>query len=160
MLKKIVWTLLAGMFMAHPGRAEDNFTLKGILLEPPKCGFNGGLSALVKFGERVGVNKVDGSNYKQKLPYLMYCEEESKPWDMALVLTGSVTSYDNAAIQTNIKDLGIRLLINGQPFAVDQPVPMVFSKPPLIEAVPVKKPGSTLSTGAFEATATIGINYQ
>lgn len=151
---------MAGIAISHCGHAEDNFSLRGTLLEPPKCGFNGGLTTLVDFGNRIGVNKVDGTNYKQKIPYLVYCEAESKPWDTSFVLTGTATSYDNAAIQTDIEDLGIRVLINGQPFTIEQNVPIDFSKPPLLEAVPVKKPGSTLTSGAFEAVATIRINYQ
>lgn len=152
--------LLVGLSFSQTIRAEDNFTLKGTLLEPPKCGFNGGMNSLVEFGNRIGVKKVDGINYKQKIPYLMYCEPESKPWEMAFILTGIVTDYDDAAIQTNIDGLGIRILINGKPFKVDKLAPIDFSKPPLLEAVPVKRPGSTLTAGAFESMATIGINYQ
>lgn len=159
-MKRMIFLLLVGIFFSQIVWSEDNFTLKGTLLEPPKCGFNGGMNTLVQFGNRIGVNKVDGTNYKQKIPYLMYCEAESKPWDMAFVLTGITTSYDNAAIQTNIEDLGIRILINGQPFTVDKLMPIDLSKPPLLEAVPVKKPGVKLTAGAFEAVATIGINYQ
>ncbi|WP_421671714.1 fimbrial protein [Rahnella sp. EDr1-12] len=160
MIKMIILMFTVSISFSLTVKAEDNFSLKGTLLEPPKCGFNGGLQTLVEFGNRVGVNKVDGINYKQKIPYLMFCEAESKPWDMAFILTGITTSYDGAAIQTNIDDLGIRLLINGKPFSVGKLVPIDFSKPPLLEAVPVKRPGSTLTAGAFEAVATIGINYQ
>lgn len=149
--------LMIALLMSTNGWADDNLILQGTLLEPPDCTFNIGV---VDFGERVGVNKVDGKNYKQTINYSLVCEADLEPWAMSLFLTGEVTPYDNAAIQSNMDDLGIRLLIDGKPFMTNILMPFNPDKLPVIEAVPVKKPGSTLTAGAFSAAATLWINYQ
>lgn len=141
------------------GHAADNLILKGTLLEPPPCEFNMGETSQVNFGDRVGVRKVDGKNYKQRVNYKFVCDADLKPFLVTLLLTGETTSYDNAAIQSDRDNLGIRMLIDGQPFTANMQVVMVHGRLPVIEAVPVKKPGSTLTAGAFSAAATIRVNY-
>ncbi|HDL7412801.1 TPA: fimbrial protein, partial [Yersinia enterocolitica] len=64
------------------------------------------------------------------------------------------------AIQTDVQHLGIRILKNGIPFALNTRVAYDKNNPPELKAVPVKATGSTLSEGSFEATATLLVDYQ
>jgi type 1 fimbria pilin len=152
--------LLLGALFGSPLWAADNLLFSGTLIEPPPCKINDGGTVDVNFGERVGVKKVDGVNYLQAMGYRISCEPGASGLDMTLTLSGQPTGYDTAAVRTNLADLGIRVLQNGKPFTLNQPIGIDPNSPPLLEAVPVKTPGATLKEGAFVATATLQANYQ
>lgn len=149
--------LVLGLLFSLPLSAVDNVLFRGTLIEPPACTIN---DVDIDFGDRVGVKKVDGVNYLKTIDYLISCEPGAMGLDMTLTLSGQKTSYDDAAIQTNVADLGIRVLHNGQPFTLDTPIDVDPNNPPTLEAVPVKTPGATLSERAFVATATLQAQYQ
>ncbi|RJF55499.1 fimbrial protein [Serratia inhibens] len=143
-----------------PLRAEINTIFYGALNEPPPCIINNGELVDVDFGDRVGVRKVDGQNYIQTVNYRITCESGISGMAMGLKLTGNATGFDSAALQTNITDLGIRLLQNGQPFVLNQRINIDAANPPVLQAVPVKKQGVELKAGAFTVTATLLADYQ
>ncbi|MEY0891467.1 pilus assembly protein, partial [Providencia rettgeri] len=62
--------------------------------------------------------------------------------------------------QTNEKNLAIRITQNGQPFEINKPITITPTTPPAIKAVPIKRPGSTLTEGPFSVTATLLAEYQ
>ncbi len=133
---------------------------RGTLIEPPPCTINDDGIIDVNFGDRVGINKVDGVNYRQNIGYRIRCEPGVGKWDMLLSLTGTPATFDEAAVQTDRRYLGIRIYQNAQPFKVGSALPVDPAKPPVLEAVPVGKSGETLTEGAFEATATLRAEYQ
>lgn len=149
--------LVLGWSLSQPLSAADNVQFRGTLIEPPPCTIN---DVDIDFGDRVGVNKVDGVNYMKTIDYLITCEPGAIGLDMTLTLSGEQTGYDDATIQTNVADLGIRVLHNGQPFTLDKPIDVDPKNPPTLEAVPVKTPGATLQEGAFVASATLRAQYQ
>lgn len=153
-------TLNLLLVCSHSLYAADNLLFRGTLIEPPACKINDGGVVDVNFGERVGVKKVDGVNYLQAMGYRITCEPGVTGLDMTLTLSGRKTGYDDAALQTNLADLGIRVLQNGQPFTLDKPIGIDPRNPPKLEAVPVKTPGATLTEGPFVATATLQAQYQ
>lgn len=157
-MRFILWSLL--LVLSHPLHAVDNMLFRGTLIEPPPCKINEGGMVDVDFGDKVGVNKVDGVNYLKALDYRVTCEEGASGMDVVLTLSGQPTFYDGAAIQTDMADLGIRILQNGQPFTLDTPVVIDPKAPPMLQAVPVKAPGASLKEGAFTATATLKAEYQ
>ncbi len=140
--------------------AAENMRFSGTLIEPPPCTINDGGKVDVDFGERVGVSKVDGDNYRQPVNYRISCRPDAGTWYLTLTVVGTAASYDAAAIKSNVEDLAIRLLQNGRLFTLNQPLPVTLNAPPTLEAVPVKRPGATLKEGAFEATATLLAVYQ
>lgn len=155
--------LVVTMGFLPPLLAEDNadMTFRGTLIETPPCTINDGNQVDVDFGERVGVNKVDGVNYRQMLNYQITCEEGgSGTWALTLNLSGTATGFDGQALQTNKENLGIRIYQNDQPFTPESSLAIDLANPPRLEAVPVKNAGSTLAEGAFEAWATLQAVYQ
>ncbi|AHM75628.1 fimbrial protein [Yersinia hibernica] len=139
----------------------DNMLFSGTLINPPPCVINGGNIIDVPFGENLGVNKIDGINYTQNVPYSMTCETVSSSLELGLtIVSASVTTFDPTAIQTDVQDLGIRILKNGVPFALNTRISYDKNNPPILKAVPVKSTGATLSEGSFEATATLLVDYQ
>ncbi|WP_434461847.1 fimbrial protein [Serratia plymuthica] len=137
-----------------------NMSFQGTLVQAPSCEINEGSTIDVNFGDRVGVSKVDGANYLQNIDYRITCEPGATTLELGLRVVGAPTIFDGAALQTNITDLGIRLLQNGLPLQVNQRVVIDPKNPPRLQAVPVKKMGSALPEGVFEVTATLLADYQ
>ncbi|WP_145543136.1 fimbrial protein [Yersinia frederiksenii] len=139
----------------------DDMLFSGSLINPPPCVISGGDIIDVFFGENLGVKKIDGTNYTQNVPYSVTCDPVSGGLELGLtIVSASVTTFDSSAIQTNVQDLGIRLMRNGTPFVLNTRVAYDKNNPPVLTAVPVQAAGATLSEGAFEATATLLVDYQ
>lgn len=156
----MVVLLLSGGYFSPALLAADNLLFHGILIEAPVCIISDNETVDVNFGDKIGVNKVDGVNYRTTIDYLITCDHGASGYDMTLTLSGNKTTYDDAAIQTDHANLAIKVLQNGKPFTLGKPVPIDPKNPPKLEAVPVKTPDSTLIGGAFLATATLAANYQ
>ncbi|HBH7557856.1 fimbrial protein [Serratia rubidaea] len=148
--------------LSTPGRAAENMKFLGTLVEPPACTINNGGNIDVDFGNRVGVKKVDGVNYLQPMNYQITCDPNANAnaWRMTLEIAGKAATYDKAGVVTNVTDLAIQIRQNGVPFELNKPIAINLTNPPQLEAVPVKRAGSTLKEGAFEATATLKAVYQ
>ncbi|WP_273831044.1 fimbrial protein [Serratia bockelmannii] len=153
------WLLVFGA-LSSPGQAAENMKFFGTLVEPPACTINNGGNVDVDFGNRVGVKKVDGVNYLQPMNYQITCDPSANAWRMTLEIAGKAATYDKAGVVTNVTDLAIQIRQNGVPFELNKPIAINLTNPPQLEAVPVKRPGSTLKEGAFEATATLKAVYQ
>jgi type 1 fimbria pilin len=140
--------------------AGGDVAFRGTLLEPPPCTINSGNNITVDFGLKVGIKKVDGINYMQDINYDLVCAPNTHSWVLKLKLTGNSTSFDNAAVQTNINDLGIKILRDGQPFILGSELTITSASKPQLKAVPVQKPGVLLTEGSFEAAVTLQADYQ
>lgn len=70
------------------------------------------------------------------------------------------TTFDGSALQTTAPDLGIRLFQNNLPFLLNTPLDITVSSPPILEVVPVKRPGATLAPARFTAVATLLAEYE
>ena len=139
--------------------ATANVAFNGTLIEPPPCTINDGSTIEVDFKE-VGISKVDGEHYRQPVNYIITCTAGTLPWEMILTVRGTATTFESSAVQSSVVDLGIKLLQNGLPLELNTPLVITPSSPPVLEAVPVKRPGSTLAPGGFTASATLLANYQ
>ncbi|MCP1107088.1 fimbrial protein [Serratia nevei] len=163
MKQRIAITVLLCMLAAAPAWSKNNETgmnFRGTLIEPPPCTVNQGGMVDVDFGDRIGVNKVDGVNYRQQVNYRLQCEPGAANWVLRLSLKGAGSAFDSAALKTNMPDLGIRFYRSGTLLPVGSVIAIDAAAPPLLEAVPVGKAGVKLSQGAFEATATLQADYQ
>lgn len=155
-----ILSILASALPCHPGWAASNMAFNGTLIEPPPCTISDGGIIDVDFQDRVGISKINGVNYLKNIDFSIACNPTTNPWEMRLTVSGIVASYDAAAVQTNINGLGIRLVQNGLPFTLDTPVVITRGSTLVLQAVPVKQPGVTLTEGTFQATATLLAEYQ
>ncbi|AKG68218.1 pilus assembly protein [Serratia fonticola] len=153
---------LAGV--TGPAQAKDgeaDITFHGTLITSPPCTINDDNRIDVDFGERVGINKVDGVSYRQLINYQITCREgDPGQWAMTLSLSGNAAGFDNEALLTDKANLGIRVYQNDQPFTPNTTLKIDRDNPPRLEAVPVKNTGATLTEGTFEAWATLRAEYQ
>ncbi|WP_447881784.1 fimbrial protein [Serratia fonticola] len=153
--------LIAGITPVQAKDGEADMTFRGTLIEPPPCTINDGNQVEVNFGDRVGINKVDGENYRQPLNYQITCDKAiGGTWALTLSLSGSVAVFDSDALLTDKTSLGIRVYQNDTPFTPNSTVKINLDNPPRLEAVPIKQAGATLTEGAFEAWATLRADYE
>lgn len=157
-----ILVLAGGMLLSPWLTAAENMTFHGTLIEHPPCTINSGQPIEIDFGE-VGVNKVDGQNYAQTFTIIYDCEGTST--DKVLRYLGAATTFDTAAVQSNIPEFGIQLQhrIDGvsTPFAVGSTlaIPSYLGASQFI-ATPVKNAaGAELQEGAFTAAATLQLEY-
>lgn len=140
---------------------EVNTVFHGTLIEPPPCTINDGNRVDVDFGERVGIKRVNGVNYRQALNYQIRCESaDSGNWALTLTLSGAEAGFDKEALLTSKANLGIRVYQNDRPFTPGSTLAIDLADPPRLEAVPVQSAGATLTEGAFEAWATLRADYR
>ncbi|HIE1345157.1 TPA: fimbrial protein [Serratia marcescens] len=142
-------------------QTNTDVTYSGTLLDAPPCSLNGGEPIEIDFGE-VGVNKVDGQNYAQTFTVIYECEGTTT--DMVLRYLGAKTTFDTAAVQSNIPDFGIRLQHQKDgvitPFELGSTlaIPSYQGSSQFI-AAPVKNAGAELQEGAFTAAAALQLEY-
>lgn len=139
--------------------AVGDMVFYGTLNYPPACTINNGQRIDIDFGKKVGVNKVDGKNYLQTINYRITCGPGGVGMVLGLTLSGEASSFDSAALQTDVPDLAIRILQNGQPLEINKRLDIALPNPPVLEAVPVKRAGVELPSGAFKVTGTLLAEY-
>lgn len=154
--------VLAGGMLLHPWlAAAENMAFHGTLIDSPPCTINKGEPVEIDFGD-VGVNKVDGQNYAQTFTIMYDCEGLST--NMVLRYLGTATTFDTAAVQSNITNFGIQLQHQKDgvttPFVVGNVlrIPSYLGGSTFV-ATPVKKAGAELQEGAFTSAATLQLEY-
>ncbi|PIF24074.1 fimbrial protein [Candidatus Pantoea floridensis] len=150
----LLWVLI---LLALPLRiqAAVPMNMKGTLLAL-SCKINNEKPVDVSFGDAVGVNLVDGVNYRQKLALEIICTDPPGKL-LHLKFLGNPTDFDPSAIMTNIDDLGIRLLKNDKPILINETLPLDNDRLLEFAAVPVKGVGSQLNGGDFHSKVTLQI---
>nr|WP_024967127.1 fimbrial protein [Pantoea sp. IMH] len=151
--------LLIVNFGASADQTGDTLNVKihGTLRRMP-CVINNDKAIVIDFGN-VGVNKVNGDNYKQSIDYLLECKDPDATANLNMTLRGVQSSYNTGAINTNVPGLGIEILQNGSPVTINKAFVIDYNNPPRLEAVPVSS-GVPLTEGAFNATATLMAEYE
>ena len=147
------------MSLGQVVQAEVGLTIRGVIVAPPSCVINGGSTLNVPFGHDLMTTRIDGVNYKRGVPYTVTCTGHSSD-DMTLKLQGTGASFDTTSLSTNNPDLGIRLFINDSVWPLNTLKNFTFPTLPTMQAVPVKNPGSSLTAGAFSASATLVVAQQ
>lgn len=150
-----VAVLLAG----SSALAVTTVTVKVTVVAPPPCVINGERPIEVNF-EEVVTTRVDGSNYMRDVPYSVECTGATSN-DMVMQIQGTQAGFGNGnVLDTNQANLGIALLNNGNAQPLNSDIKFTYPSLPVLTAVPVKSPGSTLTAGAFSAGATMKVDYQ
>ncbi|HEJ7239682.1 fimbrial protein [Serratia marcescens] len=154
-------SLTAGITPVQAKDGEADMTFHGTLIEPPPCTINDGNQVEVDFDDKVGINKVDGENYRKQLNYQITCDNAvGGNWALTLSLSGSAAGFDSDALLTDKAGLGIRVYQNDKPFTPNSVLKINLANPPRLEAVPIKQAGAKLTEGAFEAWATLRADYE
>lgn len=153
----LLMLLLSGRAVA--AAASSTVTIKVTVVAPPPCIINGDQVIDVDFGSDVVTRRVDGVNYLKAVDYSLECKNDTRN-AMKMKIQGNATAFDSSALQTNMADLGIALKANGSALTVNDWVNFTYPDKPVLQAVPVKRAGSTLNGGGFSAGATLMVAYQ
>lgn len=155
--------VLGGIWSGLPAQA-DNMSFHGRLIEQAPCTVNDNEDVQVEFGD-VQVRLVDGVAYEHTVELVMKCGV-GEIIKVVLTHIGTATSFNPAAVQTNIADFGIQLSVlnnNSGPLNVGS---SVVTHPGdgtpthiMLTVVPVKKAGATLQTGVFNGVSTLRLDY-
>jgi len=161
MLRNKVCCGLAALMFLIPVWASANttVTVKVTVVAPPPCIINDDQTIDVDFGNELLTTKIDGDNYIKTVDYTLECKDSTRN-AMKLKIQGNATTFDASALQTNMADLGVALKANGTVLTVNDWVNFTYPDKPMLQAVPVKRAGSTLSGGDFAAAATMMVDYQ
>lgn len=158
-----LWAALIGgglMWAVSQGvQAETSLTIRAVIIAPPPCVINGGTTLDVPFGNDLLTSRVDGVNYRRNVPYTVTCNSPLSN-ALKLELKGTAAGFDNRVLSTRKPDLGVKLFVNGGDWPLNTAVNFTYPNFPTVQAVPVKRAGSTLTGGAFDATATLVVDYQ
>ena len=149
----LLWAFSQGV------QAETSLTIRAVIIAPPPCVINGGSTLDVPFGNDLLTSRVDGVNYRRAVPYTVTCDS---PFNnaMTLELKGTGASFDSKVLLTRKPDLGVKLFVNGADWPLNTAVNFTHPNFPAVQAVPVKRAGSQLTGGAFDAAATLVVDYQ
>ena len=148
------------LWVASQGvQAETGLTIRAVIIAPPPCVINGGSTLDVPFGNDLLTSRVDGINYRRGVPYTVTC---NSPFSNALTLElkGTGAAFDHRVLMTRKTDLGVKLFVNGADWPLNTAVNFTYPNFPVVQAVPVKRAGSVLTGGAFDAAATLVVDYQ
>ena len=133
---------------------DVSVSIKGVVLMPPPCVVNAGGTLNVPFGAGLLTTRINGVNYRKSVPYTVTCGPQPTHF-MTLKLTGTGAGFDGSSLRTSKSDLAIRLLVGGVAWPLNTTVNFTYPNLPAVEAVLVKKAGSTLTGGTFSAAATL-----
>ena len=149
----LLWAVSQGV------QAETSLTIRAVIIAPPPCVINSGSTLNVPFGNDLLTSRVDGINYRRGVPYTVTCDS---PFSNALTLAlrGTGAAFDSRVLGTRKPDLGVKLFVNGADWPLNTAVNFTYPIFPVVQEVPVKRAGSTLTGGAFDATATLVVDYQ
>ena len=139
--------------------ADVSVSIRGTILPPPPCIINAGSTLDVPFGNDLMTTRIDGVTYQRAVPYTVTCGPQPSN-DMKISLQGTGAGFDSTVLSTSKSDLGIKLLIGGVAWPLNSAVNFTYPTLPIMAAVPVKNPGSTLTGGIFTAAATLVVALQ
>ena len=152
-------TLLALGTTAHPAIAAPFSISVTVILTAPPCVINNNNLIEVNFGNDVLTTLVDGNYKKMQVPYTVQCPPGA-PSAMNIRIEGTGAAFNHNVLTTNITNFGIAISSNGASLPINSSKSFTYPNWPQLEAVPVKRPGATLSGGVFSAGAVMKVEYR
>ncbi|MCG3100571.1 fimbrial protein [Enterobacter sp. DRP3] len=146
---------------ANAAQTGDSYTFKltGRLVKSSWCTVNNDQPITVNFGN-VGVTKVASGQYVQNIQYTLQCQDVTGTSTMAMTLKATASGWDPKAMSTDVSDLGVYILKDGQTMALNTPVAITPGSVPKLQAQLTQNPDTTLPEKAFKATGTLVVEYK
>lgn len=137
--------------------STSTITVKVTITAPP-CEINNNKLIEVDFGNDVLTTRVDGNYKKRTVDYSVQCKGGSSN-SVRMRIDGDGAPFNGEVLATKKTDFGIEILNNGKRMPINRWLNFTYPNWPQLEAVPVKRPGSTLAGGAFSSGATMKVEY-
>lgn len=165
MKNSLVYTVLM-MGVAYQSQAETlkvgdqgtKVAISATIIAPPPCKVNDNNKIEIDF-EKVGVNRIDGINYKKKIDYQVSCEDPGEMRQLAMKVSGAAASFDAKLLKTTSTGLAIKFENESGQISLNTPVNFIYGQTPELYAVLVKDSTVKLTSGDFTSSATLKIDY-
>ena len=138
--------------------ATSTLTVKVTVTSPPPCVINNDQPIVVQFDE-VMTTQVDGTHYRRPVNFTLSCTGGVSN-ALKLQVYQSNVGFDGQVLRTDKAGLGIALLLRGERLAVNSWLNFTYPTKPVLEVVPVRQAGVTLTGGKFSASAILKVAYQ
>lgn len=152
-LLSIVWLWGGGAVYAI-----TTVTISGTIRAVPSCVLNNNLPINVSFGDAVGIENINGKNFKQQVTFSISCKNMIAN-TVKLQIEGSAASFNSDVLGTQVPGLGLEFLLGGSPVSVNQWFSVNYLNLPLLEVVPVMSPNANLQSGKFNGSASLLVSY-
>ncbi|HBT4620625.1 TPA: fimbrial protein [Klebsiella pneumoniae] len=155
--------IINGAYCATKKTDSVHVSIRGVIVNKPSCTINDRETIEVNFGDNIGLNKINGDNFRQPIPYKIICDDHTDSLQLTLKYTGDVADFDadKATVRTfEQSNLGVKLYQNGMPFELGKSINININNIPTLEAVLVRRDGASLLEGEFNAIATLHAEYQ
>jgi len=146
---------LLTLFSTGPVSAVTTVYVEGTVIEPAACTIPGASVIYVDLGQKILSSNIDGTNYLTDFSIPLSCTGSSSGVDMQL--SGDPTTYDTKFMKTNKTDLGVRFLRNSALQPINSWFAVEFNQSVQMQVAPVKRPGSVIPGGSFNAIATVSL---
>jgi type 1 fimbria pilin len=128
--------------------------ITGTVVLPPPCTVNNDKPIDIEFGD-VRTDLIDGETYgSQPVPVSISCQSNPSS-QLQLKMEGVASPLKDSVLATSVNGLGIRMLCNGNDFALNSPVNVNKGDSFVITAVPYTRDSKALEAGEFTAVATL-----
>ncbi|WP_435952415.1 fimbrial protein [Dryocola sp. BD626] len=147
--------------LAISNQAGDSkpFSFQGKISMAADCKVSNDGIINIPFGN-VSIAKIDSGSFVRPIPYDLNCENLLSGNTVALQFIGTKSSFDSDLLGSDVHELGVRILKDGSPMALDIPFTLSDpSKPPKLEVQLVKDPTADLPESPFSATGTLVAIY-
>lgn len=159
LLFSVATAITSAALMSPVVFADATVTVKVTVVSEP-CIINGDNPIDVDFGNDLLTSRVDGVHYMKPVNYTLDCSNATRP-ALKMRITGTAAGFDSNVLQVAEQaSMGVKLLSNGTMLPLNSWLNFTKDSPPVLQAVPVKAAGSTLTAGAFSAAATMTVDYQ
>lgn len=136
-----------------------SYAFSGRLMAATPCTISNDQVIDVPFGN-VGINKLSsGTQYVRAINYQLDCGEMADTNTLKMILKAEPESWDAMAMMTSVDGLGVRILSDGAPMALNTSVTINPASPPQLQALLVIAPATELTEQPFSATGTLIVEY-
>ncbi|WP_248132094.1 fimbrial protein [Pseudomonas sp. B329] len=158
-----VRTVLMAMLLGSASlinAAEKQVTIKGTVFASIPCVINNNKPITASFGD-VQIEKIDGAYKTITLDYSLNCTNATTN-ELRMYVLGGVTWFDSKALAIRNNDnIGVALIKDGTRLTLNNWFNFDPRKQPVLQAVLVKYSlFSKVNAGAFQASATLAVDYQ
>lgn len=147
---------------AAPARnSVTNLSIVGTVINLPRCVINEGNNVKVDFGDDVYIKLIDGVTYKKRpIDYTMSCLDLDHT-NLKVTIRGQrEAGFGRGLIGTSVSGLGIQLYHDNKAIASGEGINFRFGSQPKLYAVPVVNDPDEIQARAFNAMASMVIDYQ
>jgi len=156
--------MMSGAWLLPKVQAAENMSFHGTLYEDVPCEFDDAPVLNIDFGV-VGVNKIDGVQFKKNIDVVMTCQSGFSARFKAFYL-GQKSSFDATALATSVDGLAIKAMYLCSNSWCDLDVGDAallnrsgFERTAYLAFTLIKQDGIELKAGDFQANASLQLEY-